>query len=121
MAGTSEERFSAYVESLSAALGHADRRGPFRDYCLGLLMPIERKSVEPLAALTAPQRTAAQHQSLLHVVGQGAWSDERVLGAIRDLVLPAITRNGAITAWIIDDTGFPKCLSGIMLIVGRVF
>ncbi len=108
MAGTSEERFSAYVESLSAALGHADRRGPFRDYCLGLLMPIERKSVEPLAALTAPQRTAAQHQSLLHVVGQGAWSDERVLGAIRDLVLPAITRNGAITAWIIDDTGFPK-------------
>jgi SRSO17 transposase len=102
------DRFSIYVETLSAALGHADRRGPFRDYCLGLLMPVERKSVEPLAAVTAPQRTAAQHQSLLHFVGQGAWSDERVLGAVRDLVLPAITHHGAITAWIIDDTGFPK-------------
>ena len=70
MAGESEERFVAYVEALSAALGHADRSGPFKDYCLGLLMPVERKSVEPLAAITAPGRTAAQHQSLLHFVGQ---------------------------------------------------
>lgn len=54
MAAESEEQFTAYVETLSAALGHADRRGPFRDYCLGLLMPVERKSVEPLAAITAP-------------------------------------------------------------------
>ena len=30
-----------------------------RDYCLGLLMPIERKSVEPLAAVTAPAQVAA--------------------------------------------------------------
>ncbi|GAC1667298.1 MAG: IS701-like element ISBj9 family transposase [Candidatus Dormibacteraceae bacterium] len=107
-AAESAERFTAYVEALSTALGHADRRGPFRDYCLGLLMPVERKSVEPLAAVTAPSRTAAQHQSLLHFVGQGGWSDERVLGAIRDLVLPSIERHGAIEAWIIDDTGFPK-------------
>ena len=61
MAGESEDRFAAYVEALSAALGHADRSGPFKDYCLGLLMPVERKSVEPLAAITAPGRTAAQH------------------------------------------------------------
>ncbi len=108
MAAGSEERFAAYVEALSAALGHADRRGPFRDYCLGLLMPVQRKSVEPLAAVTAPSRTAAQHQSLLHFVGQGAWSDERVMGAVRDLVLPSIERHGTIEAWIIDDTGFPK-------------
>jgi len=69
MTADNEERFTAYVEALSAALGHADRRGPFRDNCLGLLMPVERKSVEPLAAVTAPSRTAAQHQSLLHFVG----------------------------------------------------
>ena len=54
MAAESEDRFAAYVEALSAALGHADRSGPFMDYCLGLLMPVERKSVEPLAAITAP-------------------------------------------------------------------
>ena len=108
MAGESEDRFAAYVEALSAALGHADRSGPLKDYCLGLLMPVERKSVEPLAAITAPSRTAAQHQSLLHFVGQGSWSDERVMSAIRDQVLPSIERHGAIEAWIIDDTGFPK-------------
>ncbi len=50
----SEARFAAYVEALGAVLGHADRREPMRDYCLGLLMPIERKSVEPMAAVTAP-------------------------------------------------------------------
>lgn len=108
MAAESEERFTAYVEALSAALGRADRRGPFRYYCLGLLMPVERKSVEPLAAITAPGRTAAQHQSLLHFVDQGSWSDERVMGAVQNLVLPSIERQGAIEAWIIDDTGFPK-------------
>ena len=108
MGSGTEARFAAYVEDLSAALGHADRTGPFRDYCLGLLMPVERKSVEPLAAVTAPARVAAQHQSLLHFVGQGGWSDDRVLAKVRDIVLPAIERNGAIEAWIIDDTGFPK-------------
>ena len=71
-------------------------------------MPVERKSVEPLAAITAPDRTAAQHQSLLHFGVQGSWSDERVMRAIRDQVLPSIERHGAVEAWIIDDTGFPK-------------
>ncbi len=108
MPSGSEARFAAYVEDLSTALGHADRTGPLRDYCLGLLMPVERKSVEPMAAVTAPARVAAQHQSLLHFVGQGGWSDDRVLAKVRDLVLPAMERNGAIEAWIIDDTGFPK-------------
>src|SRR5258707_14856795 len=71
-------------------------------------MPGERKSVEPMAAITAPGRTAAQHQSLLHFVGQGAWSDEDVLTKVRQMVLPQMTRDGPIEAWIIDDTGLPK-------------
>src|SRR4051812_42791821 len=70
--------------------------------------PAERKSVEPMAAITAPARVAAQHQSLLHFVGQAPWSDAAVLTKVRDLVLPAIERAGPIEAWIIDDTGFPK-------------
>jgi SRSO17 transposase len=61
-----------------------------------------------MAAVTAPGRTAAQHQSLLHFVGNAAWSDEKVLAKTRDMVLPAIERQGPIEAWIIDDTGFPK-------------
>ena len=73
----SEARFAAYVEALGAVLGHADRQQPMRDYCLGLLMPIERKSVEPMAAVTAPTQVAAKHQSLLHFV-------ERALVGRRD-------------------------------------
>src|SRR3989440_18695 len=106
--GESESRFSAYVEGLVSVIGHADRASPLRDYCLGLMIPCERKSVEPMAAVTAPGRTAAQHQSLLHFVGNAAWSDEKVLAKTRDMVLPAIERQGPIEAWIIDDTGFPK-------------
>jgi SRSO17 transposase len=64
--------------------------------------------VEPIAAITAPERTAAQHQSLLHFVGEGRWSDEKVLAKVRAMVLPNIERHGPIEAWIIDDTGFPK-------------
>ena len=105
---TSETRFSAYVNDLVSVIGHADRARPLRDYCTGLLMPCERKSVEPMAAVTAPERTAAQHQSLLHFVGEGRWSDERVLAKVRERVLPVIERAGPIEAWIIDDTAFPK-------------
>jgi len=103
-----ERRFNCYVDKLVGVIGHADRAGPLRAYCMGLVMPGERKSVEPMAAITAPGRTAAQYQSLLHFVGQGAWSDEEVLAKVREAVLPRIERYGAIEAWIIDDTSFPK-------------
>src|SRR6202051_4579366 len=103
-----ESRFVAYVEGVVSVIGHADRAGPLRDYCTGLVMPCDRKSVEPMAAVTAPARVGAQHQSLLHFVGEAAWSDERVLAKVRELVLPAIERHGPIEAWILDDTSFPK-------------
>jgi SRSO17 transposase len=103
-----ESRFDRYVDGIVGVIGHADRIGPLRDYCMGLVMPGERKSVEPMAAITAPGRTAAQHQSLLHFVGQGAWSDAAVLTEVRKMVLPRIECCGPIEAWIIDDTSFPK-------------
>ena len=65
---SSESRFSAYVEALTAALGHADRAKPFRSYCTGLLLPGPRKSVEPMAARIEPARVQAAHQSLHHLV-----------------------------------------------------
>jgi len=103
-----EARFAWYMEGLASVMGHADRGRPLRDYCVGLMLPGERKSVEPMAAKTAPARMAAQHQSLLHFVGVGPWSDEKVLTKVREMVLPAIEKRGPIEAWIIDDTGFPK-------------
>jgi SRSO17 transposase len=107
-AQSSEARFVAYVDALAAVLGREDRAQPLRDYCTGLLMPGERKSVEPIAAVVAPARVSAKHQSLLHLVGQAAWSDQVVLDKVRQLVTPALEAQGGITAWIVDDTGFAK-------------
>ena len=103
-----KSRFAAYVEGLVGVIGHADRSGPLRDYCTGLMLPCERKSVEPMAARTAPARASAQRQKLLHFVGVAAWSDEKVLAKVREMVLPTIESHGTIEAWIVDDTGFPK-------------
>jgi SRSO17 transposase len=104
----SEVRFQAYVNALSEAIGHADRIDPLRRYCTGLLLPGERKSIEPMAARLDPQHVQATHQSLHHFVAKAPWSDTAVLAAVREQVLPALTRHGPITAWILDDTGFPK-------------
>jgi len=102
------DRFAAYVEGLTSVIGHADRAMPLRDYCAGLLVTEGRKSVEPMAAATAPSGTSVQHQKLLHFVGEGKWSDQRVLAKVREMVVPALERHGPIEAWIIDDTAFPK-------------
>ena len=116
---SSEARFEAYVQELTEVIGHADRARPLSDYCQGLLLPCERKSVEPMAAVTAPSRVAAQHQSLLHFVGEAPWSDERLLSKVRELVLPAIERHGPIEAWIIDDTGFASKVAHRVIFMDR--
>lgn len=103
-----EARFHAYAKKLSTALGHLDRVEPFQAYCMGLLLPVERKSVEPMAAQLAPGKVSAIHQSLHHFVAKASWSDESLLKAVRDYVLPGMQSQGPIVAWIVDDTGFPK-------------
>jgi SRSO17 transposase len=103
-----EERFGEYVERLGDTLGHADRRGPLRAYATGLLLPGERKSVEPMAARVDPARVGAAHQSLHHFVAKAAWDDAALLRAVRDYALPALLEHGPIRAWLVDDTGLPK-------------
>lgn len=102
------DRFAKYLNGLTGVIGHADRNTPLRDYCLGLLAAEGRKSVEPMAAVTAPASVSVQHQRMLHFVANSPWSDERVLAKIREMVVPEIERHGPIQVWIIDDTSFPK-------------
>ncbi|RCX06862.1 IS701 family transposase [Extensimonas vulgaris] len=102
-----ESELDRYLERLASVLGHADRRAGLRDYCRGLMLPIHRKSVEPLAAHIEPQRVRAKHQSLHHFVAKSAWSDAAVLREVRAVVQPVLgLEHGAY--WIIDDTGLPK-------------
>src|SRR5437016_13215171 len=102
------ERFDVYLDFLTQAAGHADRVIPIENYTKGLLLPIERKSVEPMAARLAPGKVRQMHQSLHHIVAEAAWSDTALLGEVRRHVLPAMTRQHALAGWIVDDTGFPK-------------
>src|SRR5918998_434695 len=104
----SEQRLQEYLSRLTAVLGHADRKARLVGYCTGLLLPGERKSVEPMAARLAPVQVPSLHQALHHFVAAAAWGDAAVLAAVREQVLPALTRHGPVTAWIIDDTSFPK-------------
>ena len=81
---------------------------PLKLYCMGLLLPGERKSVEPMAARLAPDNVRRTHQSLHHVVADAPWSDEDVLAEVRSYALTAMRQRGPVRAWIVDDTGFPK-------------
>jgi SRSO17 transposase len=105
---TPEERFDRYVELLTETLGHADRAEPLRAYTTGLMLPGDRKSVEPMAARLDPRNVRRKHQSMHHFVADAPWSDERVLARVREFALPALRAHGPIEAWLLDDTGIPK-------------
>src|SRR3954471_19266491 len=105
---TGEARFEAYLEAMVAELGDVRRAASARAYCTGLLLPGERKSVEPMAARIEPDRVQAKHQSMHHVVAKAEWNDAALLRAVRERVLPAIERHGPVRYWIVDDTAFPK-------------
>jgi SRSO17 transposase len=77
-------------------------------YCKGLLLPGERKSIEPMAARLDPKNVQRVRQSLHHLVAKAPWSDDTLLDEVQHRVLPAMQKRGLVVAWIIDDTGFPK-------------
>jgi len=101
-------RFEEYLRQLAGVVGHKDREEPLRAYLMGLCLPGDRKSVEPMAARIDPRHVRARHQSLHHFVSNAPWNEELVLRVARDWVLGQMERHGAVAAWIVDDTGIPK-------------
>jgi SRSO17 transposase len=96
------------MDGLAKAAGHEDRQTPLKNYCKGLLLPGERKSIEPMAARLDPAHVEPMRQSLHHLVAKAPWSDEALLGQVRNQVMSAMKKDGPVVAWIVDDTGFPK-------------
>jgi len=101
------ERFDEYMAHLAQGLGHSDRHAGLKGYCTGLMLPLSRKSVEPMAARVDPVHASARHQALHHFVAKAEWSDSEMLRRVCQWVVPQMdfSRGGW---WIIDDTGFPK-------------
>lgn len=103
-----ENRFDSYSDRIVGALAHADRSEPCRWYLKGLMLPGDRKSVEPMAARLQPDNVRSAHQSMHHLVADAPWSDQAVLSAVAEQVLPKLLASEGPVWWIIDDTGFPK-------------
>ena len=104
-----ESRFERYAEKMIETLGHADRATPARWYLRGLMLPGQRKSVEPMAARVHPQNVESAHQSMHHLVADSEWSDVALLSAVACEVVPVLSREGqAPCFWIIDDTSYRK-------------
>jgi SRSO17 transposase len=104
-----ESRFERYADLMVRTLGHADRATPARWYLRGLMLPGQRKSVEPMAARVHPQDVRSAHQSMHHLVADSEWSDAALLQVVAGQVMPALTEARTTPCyWIIDDTGFRK-------------
>ncbi len=101
--------FTRYLEHVGECLGRPERKLGLKDYCRALMLPLRRKSIEPLAAAIDPYHVSAMHQSLHHFVADSPWSDEAVLGAVQSWVLPKMApKHKALVFLIADDSGMPK-------------
>ncbi len=101
------KEFEHYMTHLAKGLGHADRHSGLSAYCTGLMLPLSRKSVEPMAARVDPLHASARHQSLHHFVAKAQWRDQELLRRVAQWVVPVMDLSAG-GWWIIDDTGFPK-------------
>ena len=110
MDAAAEERLQQYLDGIGQILGHPQRREAFAIYTRGLFSDLERKSVEPIAALACPdpERVDAAHQSLLHFVSNANWDDHAVRRFAAQYGMDAMSARAPITDWLIDDTGFLK-------------
>src|SRR6266403_1905237 len=92
--------FTKFMAPLVATLGRSERRHAATHYVEGLLMPGQRKSIEPLAA-----RLGVDAQSLQQLLTSSPWSDEALWQAIRQEVIPHLE---PLEAWVVDETGWLK-------------
>lgn len=89
-----------FIEPLVADLGRSERRESAALYVQGLLMPGQRKSIEPMA-----ERLRVNSQKLQQFIADSPWVERRVWQAIRREVIPIVE---PLQAWVVDETGWLK-------------
>jgi SRSO17 transposase len=90
----------AFADEVFASLPRADQRARGQCYLRGLLLDGRRKSIEPMA-----ERLGEIHyQALHHFVATSPWDWRPVRRRLAQLLCGAL----GPTAWVVDDTGFPK-------------
>ena len=96
----SVSELTKFLAPLVATLGRSERRRAAVNYVEGLLIPGQRKSIEPLAA-----RVGVDSQSLQQLLTNSPWSDEALWKALRQGVIPHLE---PLEAWVVDETGWLK-------------
>jgi SRSO17 transposase len=89
-----------FVEPLVSEIGRSERRESAALYVQGLLMPGQRKSIEPLA-----QRLRVDSQKLQQFIADSPWPEGQVWQAIRREVIPVVE---PLQTWVVDETGWLK-------------
>ena len=93
-------RLEGFADDLFGSLPRADQRARGQCYLRGLMLDGRRKSVEPMA-----QRLGEVHyQALHHFVAVSPWDWRPVRRRLAEVLTAALQP----TAWVVDDTGFPK-------------
>ena len=101
--------FTRFLAHVGDCLSRAEHKLGLKNYCSALMLPLKRKSIEPLAAAIDPYHVQATHQSLHHFVADSPWSDQAVLDAVQGWVLPKMAiKPEDLTFLIADDSGMPK-------------
>ena len=90
----------SFIEPLVADVGRSERRESAALYVQGLLMPGQRKSIEPMA-----RRLGVDSQKLQQFISGSPWPDRAVWQAIRREVTPVVE---PLHAWVVDETGWLK-------------
>jgi SRSO17 transposase len=93
-------RLEALAEDVFASLPRADQRARGECYLRGLLLDGRRKSIEPMAARLGE----VHYQALHHFVAVSPWEWRPVRRRLAEVLTAAL----GPTAWVVDDTGFPK-------------
>jgi len=95
-------------DAIVDALSHADRHEPAKLYLKGLLLPGERKSVEPMAARLCPENVRSAHQSMNHLVAAADGMTKRCWVRWPKQVAPELVKKDGRCWWIVDDTSHVK-------------
>ena len=108
-----ERRFQEYVEDLGTVVGNDARRSGLSDYMTELLLPGERKSMEPIAERLESGNISRRHQSIQHFVSEA--SAQCAALCQTDRVHSAYQRRLADLPWQGRDRRDPCAVSAVLL------
>src|SRR6266536_1527205 len=94
------DRLEGFAADVFESLPRRDQRGRGECYLRGLLLDGRRKSIQPMAARLGE----VHYQALHHFVASSPWDP----GPVRRRLAEVLTAALSPTAWVVDDTGFPK-------------